>query len=511
MKKVLFLTVLALNWSFSYCQTTEKVAQEYFDKENFIKAGEAFENLSKENPDNYDFQLKAGISFLIGNADKTKAMAFLEKASQNPKADKSVKYSLGLAYHINYRLDDAIKLFEECKVGAAADELANLKRQIANCNSAKKLMKRPLSVTFENLGVNVNTPFPDYYPFVSSDESMLVFTSRRKGNVGGRIEFDGYFSSDVYLSFNSGTEFAKARNAGALINAEYDEQAVGLSDNASTMFVYLDNIKEYGDIYVTYRGTKSYGKIEKLDESVNSPAMEASATLSTDGNTLYFSSSREGGFGGLDLYMTKKLPDGTWALPQNMGPKINSEYDEDFPYLYEEDGQVLYFTSEGHESMGGYDLFKSYYNEEDYTWGPATNIGYPINTPQDEKTISFSSGGKYAFVSALRQEGQGDFDIYKITFKDIAPTEVVYRVSVEDAVNNERIEDAYINIYDKNGEDKGKYKPNANTGIFTVVLMPGVYDLEISSENYSTKVEEWKVTNADLVQHIIEKKIKLSN
>ena len=185
---------------------------------------------------------------------------------------------------------------------------------------------------------------------------MIVFTSRRKENKGSAIEFDGYYSSDIWISSVQSGQFGVPENAGSMVNTTLDEQCVGLTSDGQQMFVYIDHISEYGDIYYCdWKKGKFYKRI-KFEESVNSKDFESSATLSPDGNTLFF--ARKDKKGSKDIYMTRKLPNGKWGLSQKLPETINTEYEEDFPVL-SVDGQTLYFSSQGHNSIGGYDLFKS--------------------------------------------------------------------------------------------------------------------------------------------------------
>ena len=151
-----------------------------------------------------------------------------------------------------------------------------------------------------------------------------------------------------------------------------------------------------------------------LENNVNSKYWETTANLDLYHNILLFVSDREGGYGGRDIWMVKKLPNGNWTKPQNLGEPINTEYDEESPYLHP-DGKTLYFSSVGHKSMGGFDIFKSTLNK-DLTWSAPVNIGYPINTVSDDLFFTPTVSGNNALFSSYRDEGKGDYDIYELKF-----------------------------------------------------------------------------------------------
>lgn len=496
--------------SLSFSQSIDpKKAKNYFDNGNYIQAAQSYAKLVEKDPFNDEYLYKAGYSYLNCNLDRTKALYYLEELYKIIPEQPEVQFQLAIAYYFNLKLKKALDLFGKYKSNAPPERIELVDQYMKNCYTAVELILEPENVTFENLGPLINTEFPDYYPFVAKDGSFLVYTSRRKGNVGGAgIEFDGYYSSDIWVATNVNGKFTKARNAGAMINSEFDDQAVGLSDDGKTLFVYADKLKDFGDIYTAHREVKSFKPPVKLGENVNSQSLESAASISADENTLFFASDRPNGHGGLDLYMTRKLPNGKWALPQNLGDKINTSFDEDFPTL-SADGKTLYFCSEGHENIGGFDIFKSIWNSEDNSWSTPKNMGFPINSPQDERVISFTEDGIHAYISSARKGGLGDLDIYRITFHENLPKVLIF-LTVKDQAGS-ILTDAFVNINDEHDELVGDYIANEKTKKYPMILSKGKYFLHIDSDGKKYHVEEINIDVDAIKKGIMEKEIVLEN
>ena len=184
---------------------------------------------------------------------------------------------------------------------------------------------------------------------------------------------------------------------------------------------------------------------------------------------MYFASNRDGGYGGVDIYVTKKLPNGKWGLPQNLGPTINTKFDEDFPNI-SNDGKTLYFSSKGHTSMGGYDIFKASWDNVKRIWTTVKNIGYPINTPEDNMNYRESKSGRTGYISTLRANGLGDLDIYSVTFNEVDPEYTVVKGFITTSDSSHIFTDAAISVLDLQiDEEYGSYLPNPNTGRFIII------------------------------------------
>lgn len=494
------LLVFALN---SFSQPIKKTgnadpdeADEHYRHYNYVMAMPIYKALLLKDPNNLDYNYKMGICYLRTFFDKKEAIKYFETASKNPKCPVDTWYYLGRSYHVALKFDDALKAYMKYKELAIKDkeEVAKTEHQIEMCSNAKELIKHPVNVTFTNLGPEVNSEFPDYFPFVTSDEQTLFFTSRRKGGHATAVESDGYYSSDIfYCPVAEGGHWDKAKNLGSQVNTNLDEELVGLRPDGTELIIYIDHIDadKIENLYVSHKKNNNYTKLEKLSESVNNAKEYAGTILETEeGPVLFFSRKDDQSLGETDLYMAKKIPNGNWGVPQNLGPNVNTKYKEDFPYLTP-DGKTLYFASEGHSSMGGFDLFKSVWDEETHSWGKPQNLGYPVNTPDDDQQIFVFPDHRAAYVSAWRPGGLGNLDIYRIKFEDDEQKISVYRGKVDDADStNGHLENVNITILNKKTSEETYYKTNPSSGTYIFALPPGKYTVTVSCDGYQDVVEE---------------------
>ncbi|HXB12103.1 MAG TPA: hypothetical protein VNZ45_08975, partial [Bacteroidia bacterium] len=371
--------------------------------------------------------------YLSSKRHRVEAIAYFNKAitavstnysgsSYNEKNAPLIAYKfLGDAYHLNYQFDNAIDTYGKY-ISVMAEKnstdkvlLAETNRKIEMCKTGKILVASPVKVKIEDLGLNVNSIYADYSPVISADQSSLFFTSRRNGSTGGLKDEEGNFLEDIYMTTKTKGGWSKAANIGAPINTSENEATVGISADGQTILIYKDDNGD-GNIYSTSLDGDKWSKPVKLNENINTKYWEPSAFISADGNTLYFTSDRPGGYGGRDLYTSKQTPKNDWGKAVNMGPEINTQYDEDAPFIHP-DEKTLYFSSNGHNTMGGFDIFISMLSD-DTVWSEPINAGYPINTPDDDIYYVVSPDGLKAYFSSFREKGVGEKDIYMATYLD---------------------------------------------------------------------------------------------
>lgn len=510
MRNIFFCALLFIvNIAFAQ-EITSKIASENFNQGDFNIALKNYLELVKQEPENSKYNYRIGVCYLNTNIDKAKAVPYLEKVLKLAEPDPNTYYLLGRAYHFAYRFNDAIKMFEQFKANnkGSIENVLDVEKQIEYCYNAIELMKFPLDVTFKNLGPNINSRNKDYYPFVAKDESFLIFNSKRDD--GSSKQIDGTFTSEIYFSKTKNGELGKVRKLDQNINTlTGNEEIVGMSPDGDFLIFYFENETNSGDLFIAEFENEEVKNLQKLPKSINSKNHEIAASISKNGDVIYFASDREGGFGGVDLYMSLKLPNGEWAPAQNLGPSINSPFDEDFPNITA-DGKSLYFSSKGHTSMGGYDIFKASWDNVKHIWTDVKNVGFPINTPEDNTNFRESENGRTGYISALRADGLGDFDIYTVTFNEVEPEYTVIKgfVSTQDTSNI--IKDVFISVLDlQTDELYGTYLTNPITGRYIIILPQGKFNMLVEVPGYKAYNEDIEVLGKSDFRSVIKKDIIL--
>jgi hypothetical protein len=466
-------------------------ADELFDVKNYIQAIEEYKKTEKQFPEDEELKHRMGICYLNIYSDKSQAIPYLEFCYKKGKYKNEVLLELAMAYQFAYRFEDAISFYGKYKEKAGSKALVLVDHYISTCENAMALMKKPVNISFENAGKEINTKYADYYPFVTKDEGTLFFTSRREQNTGRMRSFNGYFTSDVYMAKVEKGQWVKAKNLGPPLNTSEDEECVGISPDGKFMVFYVDNANYPGDLFHTevVKG-KSFNRPVPFEPPVKTDQLESEGCYAGDANTLYFASARKGGQGETDLYVTKRLPNGEWGIPQNLGATINTSYKEAFPVV-SEDGKTMYFSSQGHTSMGGYDIFRSKWNEATQSWGPPVNVGYPLNTTDDDMMFSVAGKGRHGYISAWRKEGFGDLDIYKITFNEADQPLTAITGLVQASDSSKKEIEAYISISEiaTKKELDGK-DVNPKTGKYIFIVEPGKYLVNITAKGFKPFSEE---------------------
>lgn len=480
---------------------------------NYEDALTDYLQLLNEDSRNESHNYNVGVCYLNNSMNKSKAVPYLEIVTRKEKHDPNADYLLGRAYQYANRFDDAVLAFKKFKADAKGTvfNLVDADLQIQHCINAKELMKFPVDVMFQNLGSNINSEYNDYYPFVTSNESFLIYNTKRPEKNAEKME-NGNYNNSIYISRVVNGEYMKASPIGAPINAgNAGMEVIGLSETGDNILLYMPEGLGKGNIYISKLDVQGvYGKPEKLDAKINAAGDEIAASISSDGNTLYFASSRKGGMGGTDIYICKKLGK-KWSEPMNAGKEINTPYDEDFPNI-SPDGKILYFSSKGHTSMGGYDIFKSSFDETTNTYTSPKNIGYPINTTDDDMNFRISKNGKYGYIASAKNGGQGDFDIYRVTFNEVESdySVVIGGISAKDG-SEINYSDVFISVNDNiTKELMGNYLPNPATGRFVVILPPGKYQMLIDAPGYKSVKKNIEVFDKVSYQAEINMNIELA-
>ncbi|HEX8427782.1 OmpA family protein [Hymenobacter sp.] len=468
----------------------------------------------KFNSENAQLNLKIGDCYLHSGF-KPRALSYLQKAYQlNSGVDPRIHYLLGRGLHLNGKWKEAIAEYKQATPATGTKNTAaftqDIQKKIQECEYGRKLAEKPVRVFIDNAGPGVNSPYPDYGPVISADESVLLFTSRRQGSTGGEKDPEsGGFFEDVYQSNREGSTWGAARNLGETVNSPGHDATVGLAPDAQRMLVYVED--NGGDLNEANLRGATWAKPQRLGNRINSKAHESSAAYTPDGKSLLVVSDKPGGLGGRDIY--KVEIDGR-GQAVNLGPTINTPYGEEGVFLHP-DGKTMYFSSEGHSSMGGYDIFKSTF--ENGKWSAPENLGWPINTPDDDVFFVISASGRHGYYSSFRDDGLGSKDIYQITFLGaekppvlsqedqllasralpvketllappvpVATAQVtILKGTVTDAATKQPLE-ATIDVVDNTlNQTIASFRANAQSGRYLVSLPSGVnYGIVVKQEGY---------------------------
>jgi len=281
--------------------------------------------------------------------------------------------------------------------------------------------QNPINNTYRfephNLGDSVNSAVSEYYPTLTIDGSQLIFTRRVRG-----------LNEDFYRAGRKDTSWSFARPLEGNINTSFNEGAQCISQDGQWLIFTGCNFPEgYGscDLYISYSTPEGWSAPENMGPKINSTSWESAPSLSPDKRDLYFASARPGGFGASDIYVSHRLPNGRWGEPENLGAEINTVGDERSPFIHA-DNQTLYFTSNGLPGYGGDDLFLSRKSAKG-KWGAAKNLGYPINTIENESSLFITADGATAYYASDRSDSRGGIDLYTFTIRsDVRPIRTLW-------------------------------------------------------------------------------------
>lgn len=490
----MLMAVIAVQVSFSQAVNYEhakKRAQNHFDAGNNAYAfghyatADSLIKMAIESEKNFiDAHWLLGNMYLENQRNFEGAVKELKTVEQlNPNYSPQLYLKLGYALFNKGDYDEAKKYFQSfiAVKGITPDYEKEGKNMIKNCDFAKEAVKHPVAFKPINLGGGVNSPEDDLMPALTADEHYMYFTRLERI---GRVH-----DENIFVSENINGVWQEAQPLGESINTlQYNEGAHSISPSGKYLFfTSCGRPGSYGgcDIYFSKRNGSEWEPGKNLGPVINTRGKETQPYLSGDGRTLYFVSSREGGYGGGDIYESTLGDDGQWSKPKNLGPEINTEFEEERPFIHP-DGFTLYFTSRGHEGMGGADLYMSR-KQADGTWGKAINLGFPINTPGDEIGIYVTTDGKWAYFASEQPDTKGGMDIYKFEMpENVKPYPVSYvKGTVTDKESGKAL-NTKIQFFDLgSGIIYSSASSDAKTGTYLATLPTGKnYACQISKEGY---------------------------
>jgi hypothetical protein len=444
-----------------------------FDIGDYLSAKNSFEKAYTLDSANQELNYKLGICKFYLKKYKTDSKKNFDKVntSEYPEAN----YYLGILNHLQENYDQATTYFNQYQSARGEKEHSakEINDLIVKSYTAQLLAsQKNREIEIENIGSVVNTEYPEYVPLIPADEKFLVFTSRRKNDVHLKVNAYGEYYEDIYTTQKDGNSWKTPQMLDTFINTSTHDACTGLSADGEKLLLFrTSKDSKSGDILESNLINDKWSKPTPLKLNVNSSDfIESSACYSADNDIVFFSSNRMGGYGGKDLYYVKKLPDGNWGIPRNLGEAVNTEYDEDAPFV-DALGKTLYFSSEGHTNMGGYDVFKSSFDNYGFFTTPQ-NLGSPINTVNDDVFFVLNPDSTIAYMSSERHGGFGSQDIYKVYFNDNTAILKVYTIYVSDEANT-RLKNVEIFVSDPiTNELMGQYKSNPKTGKVILISRP---------------------------------------
>ncbi len=460
---------------------------------NLIESGDYHLAIQKLNEiletdsTNLDVLYYLGYCYLnTSDVPDTAAMYFEEGIrklnTEETYSDLGVDFRLALAEtdQVLLKPDKALSLYEELKAHVPQSDIELhklLDHKINVCRNAKIYLSNTVEIIVTNLGPEVNSPYDDHSPLITVKNNLLIFTSRRPTAKAAKLK-DGQSPEKIYYSKRVDNKWTKAKLLRVFYKKYDHESAASVSADGTELFIFHNDI-EGKSIYVSYFDGSEWNTPKKLPSPINSRADETHASLSADKSTLFFTSNREGGYGGMDVYMTKLNANGKWGAPKNLGPNINSLYDEDTPMLHP-DGKTLYFSSEGHNSMGRMDVFYSEM-KPDSSWTPPVNLGYPINTPDDDFFFVPTINKSEAYYASSRfKDNYGGADIYHVKFKENFSGNLAVIEGVIKKDGDTPLEKIRILVTDlDNNRLVGDYRPDSRTGTYIMFLETGnLYEIK---------------------------------
>lgn len=511
------------------------VAEELYYNQSYLLALEIYRELEVKYPNADILNFRIGVCLLYKTDEVDKSTGYLMAVKEkNPKA-LDIDFYIARSYHLNGEYEKSLEyLGQVLQSKKTSPETRKLAERLKRYNeNAIELEKNPLNVKITNVGQPINTESSEYVPCVTSDDSVMLYTYVGEASIGGLQSYPGmpdsagiYFE-DIHMSKRNKNDWTTPEPLDNHINTAGHDAAVGLSNDGQTLIIYKDE-SGGGDLFLSHLNGEEWSMPEAIQGEVNTGAWEGHATFSEDMRTMYFASERSGGYGGRDIWTASLMPDGKWGNVRNMGPKINTEEDEDSPFLHP-NGMILMFCSQGHNSMGGYDIFQTELIPIDSNWSEPSepvNMGVPINTPGDDKYFVLGLDGRHGYYSSGAAGGYGQQDIYLITgdlrVKDPYICQLTGVVTLDELPIGADLlvkDDAgkLKNFYVHANSSTGKYLVNLPAGRdYTVFCELGGYEKKVANldsrsvQNFSRLVRDFKFFSLGYLQRVAAEKDSIS-
>lgn len=493
-KKVLRRGIIALLVAFTACfaqaQSVEKTisdADKYFNIRNYKEALPLYLKGIEAGVDDPLVYYRTAISYQNHYEinEQVKSIPYFEKAIDKgmDQLPERVYFDIAEAYHKNENIEKAIEYYGKYKkvLSGSQSHQAEVDRALEIANNALAMMSSPKGIGIMNFGQVVNSEYTEYNPVVSADESVMAFTALRPNT--GKTRSADRFIEDIYISYNSSGTWSQPQSIN--ITSSYNVGTAGISADGQKMLIFIGGASGTGNLYSIDKSGKEWSNPVTMGNKINSNSLETTASITPDGKVLYFASNRPGGYGGLDIYKSIRTETGEWGDPINLGPKINTKYNEDAPFIHP-DQWTLFFTSNGHNTMGGRDIFVTrLFNNE---WTAPENMGYPINTTANDNYFTLTADGRKGYFSSDRKGGYGGQDIYSIDMPEEEaniPLTMIKGKILDGETNEPMPTTIYIIDVESGKKLDFVYQPDPKTGNYLIILPPSKnYDMIIESEGF---------------------------
>lgn len=461
-------------------------------QENYFFFAEiVVDRLLQINPTSPNYNYRKGFIVLDSRQDWVTAMPYFLKAigdvdknydmysSKETSAPTDVYYHLARCYHLDEQIDKAKEYYTKfiATSNSKSEQIKNAELKLIQCDVANYNLANQKKSIVKNIGNVVNGVYPDYSPVISLDGSSLYFTSRRQWADQSTDDFKdpqlNQYPEDIYVSYGELNSNWTAPERLSFCDGKLNEATVTISADERRIYTYEDRTG-FGDIYYSDFRQNNFSELTRLNyKNLNTNYWETHCTVTPDGQNMYFVSDRPGGFGGRDIYRSVKLPNGEWSEPINLGPSINTIYDEDSPFIAV-DNKTLYYSSNGTMSMGGFDIFVAI-RDENNEWSNSVNLGYPINSTGDDIYYTTTADGHFGYLASFRKNGFGEKDIYQIENDHLLVNNIaVLKGKILTSDGSKLPESVYATIRCLNCDDRNENRisPRLRDGSFFYSLTP---------------------------------------
>lgn len=401
----------------------ERHAKKAFRHEDFAKAAELYMELTAFDTANVEFNYNLGISFFNTGA-MARSIPYFEfvRTHRNGAEYENTDYFLGKAYHSQHRFEKAIFEYETflkdvvSKSGTETELAREIAKNLRNCEVGKTLAANPVNCIIKNLYDKINTAGQDQYPVISPDGKYLYFSGKNHEHEDVHADSkELHDPGDIFTAMNFNGRYSRPSVVSLNLHSEYMDAPTHITADGNLLFFLTVTPDKAQDIYVSEKINQSWIKPKRMGVPFNTEGNETGFSMNADQNIAVFSSDRSGGYGGQDLYISFKDEYGKWGPAINMGAGVNSPFNEEAPSI-SPDGRIIYFSCDGMNSIGGYDLFKTRFR--DSVWAQPENLGFPINSAADDNHLTMYSDGIKGYFSSTRKGGQGGEDIYFLQIID---------------------------------------------------------------------------------------------